>query len=130
MASPELSGMVWHTMPCRFLFLILMPVMLWGCVNSSPEFVLSPPPLMPGQGSDTGQTPNINTVPQGQTAQLTKAETAAAKQKLARDAQPAQAQAQQAQSEEAAYRAEVEALRRLAEEQKKRRLADIESRQF
>ncbi|MEL7229064.1 MAG: hypothetical protein AAGK38_04035 [Pseudomonadota bacterium] len=91
---------------------------------------MSPPPLMPGQGSDTRQTPNINTVPQGQTAQLTKTETAAAKQKLARDAQPAQAQAQQAQSEEAAYRAEVEALRRLAEEQKKRRLADIESRQF
>lgn len=122
--------MAWGTMACRFFFLLLTPVLLLGCVNSSPDFVLSQPALISGQGADTGQTPNINTVPQGQTAQLTKEETAAAKEQLARDAQPAQAQAQQAKSEQAAYRAEVEALRRLAEEQKRRRLADIESRQF
>ncbi|MEM9733815.1 MAG: hypothetical protein AAF903_10085 [Pseudomonadota bacterium] len=122
--------MAWGTMACRFFIPLLMPVLLWGCVNSSPDFVLSQPPLIPGRGSDTGQIPNINDVPRGETAQLTKAETAAAKQQLARDAQPAQAQAQQATNEEAAYRAEVEALRRLAEEQKRRRLADIESRQY
>ena len=117
-------------MVCRLIFALTVPFMMGGCVNSSPEFVLSQPPLISGQGVSTGLTPNINTIPQGRTAQLTKEETEATKQQLARDLQPGQAQAQRAKNEEAAYRAEVKALQRLAEEQKKRRLAEIESRQF
>lgn len=126
----EFGGMARGVMACRFIPLMLMPLMLVGCVNSSPDFVLSEPALISGQGANSGQTPNINTIPQGQTLQLTREETEATKQQLARDAQPAQAQAERAKNEEAAYRAEVQALQKLAQEQKKRRLADIESRQF
>ena len=114
-----------------FMGVVMMSgLILSGCITSSPEQLLSPTgtaqPL--GQAKKTGDFGNVNSQPEPAAEQLSKNEVAQAKAELTRDAAPSTAQA--AQNNQATYRREVSELQKLAAEQKKRRLKEIESRKF
>lgn len=111
------------------IVIVIVCLGLAACVTSSPDALLRVEQAPAGgQGAKTGQYPNLNELPQGQTNQLTEDQAEAAKRKLESDVQSANAQADR--NNEAEYRREVEALRRLAEDQRKKRLSEIESRKF
>jgi hypothetical protein len=109
---------------------LLSSIALSGCVTSSPEQLLSPTgtaqPL--GQPKITGDFGSVNNQPQPATEQLSQSEVARAKAELTQDAAPSAAQA--AQNNQATYQREVAELQKLAADQKKRRLREIESRNF
>lgn len=111
-------------------FLLVCGVALSGCITSSPDQLLTPngsaQPL--GQPKNTGDFGNVYNTPEPAAQQLTKSEVAQAKAELTADAAPSTAQA--AQDNQAQYRREVTELQKLANEQKKRRLREIESRKF
>lgn len=109
-------------------FLLLACVTLTACVTTTPDALFKIPDVPQGPGAKTGQFPTIGVVPKGQTTQITPAEVEATKGQLKRDVQKGDAQA--AKDNESTYQAEVKALKRLAEEQKQQRQADIESRKF
>ena len=113
--------------PVRHRLLLLAGVLLVsGCV-STPTDALNLSDVLPPPPSDTvsdpnvrksGQFPNINKIPQGQTHQMTEAEKARLKENLAPGQNRTTAADSQAAEEQ--YRREVAELRRLAREQKRR----------
>ncbi|MEE9313786.1 MAG: hypothetical protein V3V02_03975 [Rhizobiaceae bacterium] len=117
--------MYWHQKFKIFALLAVTGLVTSGCVTGSTDAVLSSPA---NQAITTGTFPTIGEVPQGQTTQITPAEKAATKAELNRDAQKGNLQA--AQNNQADYNRELNAMRKHAADQRKKRLAEIESRNY
>ncbi len=109
----------------KIVLIILSSLIISGCVTNTPDVLFSEPV---GKPLNTGNYPVIGRVPKAQTAQITPTERTAAKAELARAAQKGSAQA--AQDSQSAYNRELAAMRKLAASEKKKRLAEIESRKF
>ncbi len=110
----------------RIGWLFLCGMLLTACVTTSPDVLLSTAPV--GQATNTGQYPIIGQVPSGQTTQITPTEKTAIKTDLNRSVQKGNAQA--AQDSLSDYNNEVAAMRKLAADEKLKRLKAIESRKF
>ena len=108
--------------------LFLAVATLSACVTTSPDVLLSNSTEPAGQIVKTGNYPVIGQVPKAQTTQITPTEKAAIKADLTNSAKKGSAQA--AQDSQSAYNRELVAMRKLAAAEKKKRLAEIESRKY
>ncbi|MEE9375715.1 MAG: hypothetical protein V3V04_05215 [Rhizobiaceae bacterium] len=109
----------------KIIAITLTGMVLGGCVTNTPDVLFSTPL---GEASKTGSFPVIGRLPEGQTSQLTPTEKSATKTELNRDSQKGAAQA--AKDSQSEYNREVAAMKSLATQQRKKRLADIASRKF
>jgi len=87
---------------------------LTGCVSTGTDALFLPSTATPeGGGQKTGEYPNINNVPAGQTGQLSSGEKAQIRSELSTGTQPAKQQA--ATNRPATYQRDVAALKAEAE---------------
>jgi len=113
--------------PMRIVPALLLIGLLAGCTTTSVSdiFAVETVPDTQTGALKTGTYPEIGDVPVAETKQLSGAQTAAEKRGLAQAASRGRSQA--AADNQASYNREIADLRRLAEEQKKRRAAVLEA---
>ncbi len=111
----------------RCVFILLPVLFLSACVSTSVNdfFTVETAPSGTTGASNAGNYPDLTSTPSGATSQLTDAQVAQEKQQLAAAAGKGRSQA--SANNQAAYNAEVARLRRLAEDQKRRRAESVKA---